>query len=125
MDNKQKLKLFWKITKHINKKFCKNKLKINSITLFKKGDLHRSFPNKRGWYFSKERQILINKTKPIEMQIIILAHELAHVYQHQILGYEGRVRHDKKGGEVYQKFLKEVQDFCKSRIKRKNPFNST
>ncbi len=107
MNNKQKLKLFWNITKHINKKFCDNKLKINDIILFKKGDLHKSFPNKDGWYFNKEKQILIRKDETLIMQLVILAHELAHAYQHQILNHK-KIKHDKKGGKMYQKFLKET-----------------
>ena len=110
MNNKEKLKLFWKITKHINKKFCNNQLEISRIIHFKKGDLDKSFPNKDGWYFNEKKSILIKKDEALVMQLIILAHELAHAYQHQILKHK-RLRHGKKGEKVYQKFLKETDKF--------------
>ncbi len=113
MNNNQKLKLFWKISKHINKKFCDKKLKIKDIILFKKGDLHKSFPDNKGWYFSEEKQILINKEISYLLQITILAHELAHAYQHQILGYKGRIKHNKRGGELYYAFLKEIDNMVR------------
>jgi len=108
MNNSQKIKLFWKITRHINKKFCKNRLQINDIILFKEGNLHKSFPKNRGWYLLDEKHILIGKNLDFIIQLVILAHELSHAYQHQILGYKDRIRHDKKGGKMYQKFLKET-----------------
>src|SRR3989344_2202688 len=97
MNNSQKLMLFWKITKRINKKFCNNKLKINNIILFRKGDLHKSFPEGKGWYFSDKKIILIRKDESLVEQIKIICHELAHAYQHQILKNKGRLKHNKKG----------------------------
>lgn len=108
MDERNKLPLFNRIVCSINKKFCNNRLKVNKLIFFKKGDLHKSFPNKKGWYFRDERKILIKEDLPIKMQLIVLAHELTHAYQHQILKYKKRLAHDQIGGETYQKFLSEI-----------------
>ena len=110
MNPQQKLKLFWKIINHLNKKFCKNKLVIKKITLFRKEDLHKSFPDHYGWYFMDRRDILIREDLSLVSQLNILSHELAHAYQFQILKYSPtRVRkHDKVGGNMNRQFLNEI-----------------
>lgn len=106
---KDKLKFFWNITNYLNKKFCKNKLKIGDIILFKKSDLHKSFPNKKGWYFNDKMIIWISQKEPIDMQVVILLHELTHAYQHQIFGEKGHLKHDKKGKKINQMFIDETE----------------
>lgn len=115
MNKQDKLKLFWKIIRRINKKFCKNKVKINKIVLFEQKDLHKSFPKKRGWYFQDERNLLIKEDEPLLLQIIIVIHEFTHAYEDQILGYSGKRRnkHDEEEGKIYRKFLKSTEDILK------------
>ena len=126
MKDKEKIELFWKITKRINKKFCKNKLKLGEISLFKKGELDESF-KEDGYYCSGLQTITIKKESSLIYQLMILSHELAHAYQFQFLSnyYKkkkqklkdngafsekscDKVMHDKLGGKINQKFLREI-----------------
>ena len=119
MNKNDKLKMFWKIISRINKNFCNNKVKVNEIILFSKGDLDKSFPDRKGWYFSDKRFILIGSKENLKMQIEILVHEFTHAYQHQILDYSGerRGKHLKTDGEVYQRFLKSTEDILTISLK--------
>ncbi len=114
MNNNEKLKLFWNITKHINKKCCENKLVIKDITLFRHGDLHKSFPKSHGWYFADKKSIKIYEDEPLIMQVIILIHEITHAYQRQILKNKGR--HDRSGGRIYRAFLNETDKIVKIKV---------
>jgi len=114
---KNKANLLGFIADHINNKLCKKKLEISYIRLFKKGDLHESFPDKEGWYLSDKKEILIKKNASLIMQIIILCHELAHAYQWQILGKKGKDMHDIYGGKIYQKFIKETDKILEIKLK--------
>ena len=111
------IRVLWKIYRHINKKFCNNKLKIKEIKLFKKGDLHSSFPDKKGWYNNEKKSILINQKEPIDMQVVILLHELTHAYQHQIFREKGHLKHDKRGKKINQKFIDETEKYLKVAFK--------
>lgn len=117
MNDIQKLRLFWKIIDIVNKKFCKNKLKINSIAFFKKCNKDKKTCKAvtTGYYTVYSKRIGINSNTSLICQIDTLCHELAHVYQHQILGHSGR--HDKRGGKIYQKFLKETDKILKVEFK--------
>lgn len=139
MNPQQKLKLFRKIINHLNKKFCGNKLVINNITLFKKGDLHKSFPDNNGWYSRDGKGILIHEDTPLVNQIRILIHEFVHAWQWQIEGeyYERMIKnekkkegikrlsnkgynkivHDKKSQVIYDKLFKETDKILKISIK--------
>jgi len=120
MNNKQRLKFFWKITKIINKKFCKNKLKIKDIIFFRKKK--RLFRNTVGIYVHDFKVIMLRESIPIQLQIKILCHELAHVYERQIIKIDYsnihkkrlgskkyyKCAHNKKFHRLFDKFLKEV-----------------
>lgn len=113
MNIQQKQRLFYKIIKHLNKKFCKNKILINEIVPFRKGELHKSFPDNHGFYFNKKKMILIMEAEPLVMQIVILVHEFVHAYQHQILRYKGKLKHDRIGRKINQQFLEEIDKIVK------------
>ncbi len=114
MNNKQKLKLFWKIIKSINKKICKNKIAISKIVFFMNiSHKEKSCRVTQGYYNIHKKEIGIKNNLSLVQQIDNLCHELAHAYQHQILGNSGR--HDKKGGNIYQKFLKGTDNIIKIR----------
>ena len=83
MKNKKDLNLMWKIFDLINKKHCKNKLKIHRIYFYKKQG------NKWLGYY----RTLKNNQKSIEIysesdhltKVRTLVHELSHAYVDQIL----------------------------------------
>ena len=97
---------YWKIINHINKKFCKNKIKINKI-IFPSRIIN---PNKDkgttyGYYEMKGKVIAILKDAPVIDKLETLIHELTHAYQHQVLGK--KFSHNEHGWEMFKKFKKE------------------
>lgn len=111
MKERIKIKVFWKITEKLNKNLCDNKIKIKKIVFFDKTK-GRNLPKEviTGTYDIANQIIGIKSKRSLLQQIDTLCHELSHAYQHQILKYPyGRKKiHDKKGGAIYQKFLKET-----------------
>ena len=117
MNSNQKFRLFWSIIKHINERLCQNKLEISRIVLFHKYREQKHFRMMvNGFYDLRNKRIALKIDKPLISQIDTLLHELAHAYQIQILGHSGR--HDKIGGELYRKFLKETDSILKISLKK-------
>ncbi|UZE93889.1 MAG: hypothetical protein IB618_03955 [Candidatus Pacearchaeota archaeon] len=106
--NKTKIKIFLKITKIINKKFCKDKLEINKIVFF--NGKHKGKKND-GYYAVNSKIIGISKKEPLFCQIRTLLHELTHAYQNQIMNCKGK--HNKQGERVFYKFMKEIDKTLK------------
>lgn len=117
MEDKNKIKLFWKIVDLINRKFCENKLVIHEIVLIERRK------KSRGYYRNRDRIIGIKKNRLLIDQIKTLVHEISHAYQHQILKkyYNQKISknkgigikvifHDSVLKRIYKKFLKEVDD---------------
>jgi len=123
MNHKEKLKLFWKITRLINRKHCRGKLKINKIVLSNKHD--KKHPQ-MGYYRPAKKEIGIfenrkhHSSKMVHFQITTILHELAHAHQWQFMeGYyknklnrtkrltynaRKKIMHDKKGNKILKKF---------------------
>jgi len=101
-------KIFWKITKNINKKFCNNKLKVKEIFLFNKRSDYKclEFPCPKGIYLVHAKKIGVKKNIPLLFQICLFCHELVHAYQLQILKNKGR--HDQEFHRIYFKFVNET-----------------
>jgi len=89
MNQKEKLKLFWKITNLVNKKICRGNLRINKIYFFthvpkRKKDITS------GFYDSKSETIhILNGKEEIKRrrtihQVVVLMHELAHAIELQM-----------------------------------------
>jgi len=118
MNAQQKLKLFWKITNHINKKFCYNNLLINEIIFLTREKVKEMGQEKDlgGVYMVNQKVIGINKEISFIGQIETLCHELTHAHQHQIENYH-RDGHNKAGREIYRKFTKETDKIVKISLK--------
>ena len=109
MNNRDRLKLFWKIFNYINKRFCNHELTINKIVFFKRIKLKKCWKtNVIGYYDRNDKAIGIRQEGILICQIDNLCHELTHAYQDQILN-DKRGRHDKRGHVIYDKFLKEFE----------------
>ncbi|MFH1311096.1 MAG: hypothetical protein ABIH65_01685 [Nanoarchaeota archaeon] len=115
MQQKEKLKLFWRIINHLNKKFCKNKLVIKDIIFLTKDELNKLKEKGRepcGIYMIEEKVIAVDKELSLVGSITNLCHELTHAYQHQI-EHNHRGGHNKVGGKVYLKFMKATDKILK------------
>ncbi len=108
MNKQQKLKLFWKITNHLNKKFCKDKIKINKIIFLRKiiNPKRKDKGTTYGYYRIRDKTIAILKDAPEVYKLETLCHELAHAYQHQIL--RQKLTHNERGWEMMKDMLKEI-----------------
>mgnify|MGYP007070658690 CR=1 FL=1 len=113
MNNEQKLKLFWKITKCINKEFCKGKLVINGFILFKKEKIHGVYLG--GYYWISKKAIGIYDKNPLIIQVMTLHHELVHAYQDQILKLKlsEEKLHEKRNFKIYKEFVEETNKIIK------------
>lgn len=124
MKQKEKLKLFWKITDLINKKYCHEKIVIKKIYLVS-AQLWSAESDEGcyGFYNRKKKIIVIKEKETILSQIRTLVHELVHSYQYQVLDYEKKKAKcgSRKQWEKFihnKSFDKQLQMFSKTVISR-------
>ncbi|MBS3091492.1 hypothetical protein J4217_03540 [Candidatus Pacearchaeota archaeon] len=117
MNSKERLKLSWKITNHINKKFCKNRLIIDKILFFNSIRKSKGCGVVHGFYDSNSKMIGIKNDISLIEQIETLCHELTHAYQHQI-EKNNKLVHNKVGNKIFSKFMKSTEDILKISLSR-------
>jgi hypothetical protein len=121
MNHKEKLKFFWKVTRFINKKYCKGKLKIKRIVLCK--NLPITWKKRTSGFYNRDtKEIYVKDKKYILVQFRTFIHELVHAYEHQITKRDHsnvdkkryhskkwyRCLHNKNFNKTFNKFGKEV-----------------
>lgn len=107
MNNKQKLKLFWKVIRLLNVALIKEKFKpvqINKIVFFQ---FRKHSPSAIGFYRCRDKLIGINQNIFLTSQLETLIHEFCHGLQHQ---NKINLFHNQKFKNLTEAFLKILND---------------